>query len=168
MKSLRWLWPLFLMAADPYREPEVVQQPEIVPENLPRGLRPPAANFGPDGGIVFPLNPRGIAAAVEQVMPDLQRCSDENPDLYGNAVLRIHVVGTEDGSQASVETVDVQNLAQPQDFSACVLSALTTIRFDHPVNGDEYIIDYPISFSPPDAGPAVELPPPNIFGGPGP
>jgi hypothetical protein len=154
------------MAADPYREPEVVQQPEIVPENLPRGLRPPAANFGPDGGIVFPLNPKGIAAAVEQAMPDLQRCSDNNPDLYGNAVLRIHVVGVGEGAEASVETVEVENLAQPQEFTACALSALTDLRFEHPVNGDEYIIEYPISFAPPDAGPGV-MPGPNVVA-PGP
>jgi hypothetical protein len=155
MKSLRWLWPLLLMAADPYTEPDVVQQPEIVPENLPRGLRPPAANFGPDGGIVFPLDPKGIAAAVEQVMPDLQRCSDENPDLYGNAFLRIHVVGEGTSSEASVERLEVQTLAAPEGFEACALSALSELRFDHPVNGDEYIIDYPISFAPPDAGVGV-------------
>jgi hypothetical protein len=159
MKSLRWLWPLLLMAADPYREPEVVQQPEIVPENLPRGLRPPAANFGLDGGIVFPLDPKGIAAAVDQVMPDLQRCSDDSPDLYGNAVLRIHVVGDGTASEASVERIEVENLAQPEEFESCALSALTRLRFDHPVNGDEVIIDYPISFAPPpDAGVGPETP----------
>jgi hypothetical protein len=147
---LQWLWfvPLLLGAETPR-----IRQPEIVPENLPPGLRTPSANFGPDGGIVFPLDQRGIRSAVDQAMPDLQRCADLNPDLYGRAVLRIHVNETASGDQATVEHVRVLGGTDVSQFEACALSALSGLTFEHPVDSKAVDIDYPLDFEAPDAGP---------------
>jgi hypothetical protein len=138
----------------------VVELPRTPPpENLPRGLRTPTANMT-DAGIRFPLDRRGISAAMEEQKPQMKECYEQwqklQPSLAGTMKIAFRIA-TDGGEESIVDQVRVLedggmgNVA----FEGCVLNAVSDLRFEKPEGGGTVTVHYPIVFAASDAGLAL-------------
>jgi hypothetical protein len=141
--------------------PPVINQPPTVPENLPQGLRTPAANFAPDGGVVFPFGPKGIAAAMAEAKPEMQHCYEmwlkAKPDLQGTLPISFTVRPADGGNQAIIDEVHLHDSDGVGSiaFEGCVLNVVSNLRFESPPMG-AVEVRVPMTFSnngEPDSGP---------------
>jgi hypothetical protein len=113
-----------------------------------------------DAGHRYALSKQGISAAVQSGLPEIQECYEQwrrfQPSLAGR--LTVHIsIETEDGTEghvAHVSTGDagLGNIA----FEGCVLSIISGLRFDPPLDGG-FDTTFPLSFvQPPPVSSALQ------------
>lgn len=118
----------------------------------------PAAPIATDAGARHSLDRRGVYAAMEEAMPEVEHCYDEwlkmEPTLGGKFTLNLEI-DTDDGVEgrvARITTTGRDGGAGNVAFEGCVLSVVSGLRFEAPLEGARTVAQ-PFSFVAPPAVP---------------
>ncbi len=114
----------------------------------------PAAS---DAGTRYALNTEGIRAAINSAVPEMKECYEAwqklDPSLQEKMTISF-VLSSDGGQQSNFDEVHV--MAGPDvghvAFEGCVLSVVSSLRFDAPAGGGQMMVRYPMTFSPGDGG----------------
>jgi hypothetical protein len=133
----------------------------------PANARPAASAAGPDrsgmpstlgvdGGKLHPFDKEGLDSAMQSAMPEIDRCYEDwlkaQPTLGGRMKVQF-TIGTDDGVEGQVSSVSVVDAGVGNiAFEGCVLSVISALRFQPPLDG-ERTVTYPLAFIAPPSPP---------------
>jgi hypothetical protein len=125
---------------------------------LAGGLQPsgrPSTNRT-DGGGLYRYDADGLNEAMRSAMPEIDRCYEDwlrvQPALGGRMKVRF-TIATDDGVEGQVTQVSVGDAGTGNiAFEGCVLSVISALRFEPPLNG-EVTVTYPLAFIAPPSPP---------------
>jgi hypothetical protein len=115
-----------------------------------------ASTAGVDAGERYPFDKKGLDSAMQSAMPEIDRCYEDwlraQPTLGGRMKVQF-TIDTDDGvegqvSRVSVGDAGVGNIA----FEGCVLSVISALRFQPPLDGAR-TVTYPLAFIAPPVPP---------------
>ncbi len=121
-------------------------------------IEPPRASSATDAGARHSLDPKGVHAAMEEAMPEVDHCYDEwlkmDPTLGGKFTLNLEI-DTDDGVEGRVARIAISGRdggAGNVAFEGCVLSVVSGLRFEAPLDGSRTVTQ-PFTFVAPPVAP---------------
>jgi hypothetical protein len=109
-----------------------------------------------DAGGLHRFDKEGLHETMQSAMPEIDLCYEEwlkvEPKLGGRMNVRF-TINTEDGVEGQVSQVSVGDAGTGNvAFEGCVLSVISALRFEPPLDG-EITVSYPLAFVAPPSPP---------------
>lgn len=136
-------------------QPVVAQPPDEQPRASDEPSRTTTTTSASDAGARFAIDREGIRAAMRSAIPEVKDCYESwlpmNPGLGGKLVVTF-TIDTDDAVEGHITQLTVGDAGIGHvPLEGCVLSSLSDLRFDPPLNGP-INVTYPIVLSTLDGG----------------